>query len=159
LARADEVVLREYRGADLDEIVRLDESCFTEEFRFDRRSMKAYAEGRNALSLIAEKDGRIVGFVIVHVDQTAAGRRGYVVTLDVAAEHRRIGLAAWMMQVAESLAAAAGVQHMELHVFTENEAAIHFYERIGYARAKRLQRFYGAAGLDAFVYRKSLAGL
>jgi ribosomal-protein-alanine N-acetyltransferase len=159
LASGDEVVLREYRGADLNEIVELDESCFAEEFRFDRRSMKDYAEARDAISLIAEKDGRIVGFVIVHVDQTAAGWRGYVVTLDVAAEFRRMGQAARMMQAAERMAVSVGVQQMELHVFTENEAAIRFYERMGYERVKRLQRFYGAAGLDAFVYRKTLADL
>ena len=48
---------------------------------------------------------------------------------------------------------------MELHVFTENEAAIRFYERTGYERIARRRRFYGAEGLDAFEYRKELAGL
>ena len=59
MTRTDEVVLREYVEGDLEKIVRLDESCFDEEFRFDRRSMKAYAEARNAVSLIAEKKARL----------------------------------------------------------------------------------------------------
>jgi ribosomal-protein-alanine N-acetyltransferase len=159
MASADEVVLREYLERDLDTIVRLDEGCFAEEFRFDRSSMKAYAEARNAISLVAEKEGEIVGFAIAHVDRVAAVWRGYVVTLDVAAEYRRRGLAGQMMQAVEMLAEAAGAQRIELHVFTENDAAIRFYERIGYERVARLRRFYGADGLDAFEYRKELTDL
>jgi [ribosomal protein S18]-alanine N-acetyltransferase len=159
MTNADEVVLREYRAVDLEKIVRLDETCFTEEFRFDRRSMKAYAEARNAVSLIAEKEDEIVGFAIAHIDRVAAGWRGYVVTLDVAAEYRRRGLAGQMMQAVEMLAEAAGAQRIELHVFTENDAAIRFYERVGYERVARLRRFYGAEGLDAFEYRKELTNL
>jgi ribosomal-protein-alanine N-acetyltransferase len=159
MTNADEVVLREYRAVDLEKIVRLDETCFTEEFRFDRSSMKAYAEARNAVSLIAEKEGEIVGFAIVHIDRVTAGWRGYVVTLDVAAEYRRRGLAGRMMQAVEMLAEADGAQRMELHVFTENDGAIRFYEGIGYERVARRRRFYGADGLDAFEYRKELTGL
>ncbi|HMH13562.1 MAG TPA: N-acetyltransferase [Edaphobacter sp.] len=156
MTSGDEVVLREYRVTDLEGIVRLDETCFAEEFRFDRRSMKAYAEARNAVSLIAEKEGEVVGFVIEHIDRVAAERRAYVVTLDVAAEYRRRGLAGRMMQAVEMLAEAAGALRMELHVFTENEGAIRFYERRGYERIARRKRFYGAEELDAFEYRKKL---
>jgi ribosomal-protein-alanine N-acetyltransferase len=159
MTSAEEVVLREYLEGDLDKIVRLDESCFDEEFRFDRSSMRAYAEARNAVSLIAEKEGEIVGFAIAHIDRVAAGRRGYVVTLDVAAEYRRRGLAGQMMQAVEMLAEAAGAQRIELHVFTENDAAIRFYEKIGYGRVARRRRFYGAEGLDAFEYHKELTSL
>jgi ribosomal-protein-alanine N-acetyltransferase len=121
--------------------------------------MKAYAEARNAISLIAEKEGELAGFVIVHIDHTSAGWRGYVVTLDVAAEYRRMGLAGRMLQAVEMLAEASGAQRMELHVFTENDGAIRFYERMGYERVARRQRFYGAGGLDAFEYRKRLVNL
>jgi [ribosomal protein S18]-alanine N-acetyltransferase len=159
MTKADEVILREYVEGDLDGIVRLDETCFDEEFRFDRRSMRAYAEARNAISLIAEREDEIVGFVIAHLDGVVAGLRGYIVTLDVAAEYRRRGLAGRMMQAVEMLAKAGEAQRMELHVFTENEGAIRFYERRGYERIARRWRFYGAEGLDAFEYRKELVVL
>jgi ribosomal-protein-alanine N-acetyltransferase len=48
---------------------------------------------------------------------------------------------------------------MELHVFTGNEAAIRFYERLRYERIAMRRRFYGGEGLDAFVYRKELADM
>jgi ribosomal-protein-alanine N-acetyltransferase len=62
------------------------------------------------------------------------------------------------MREAEARAAATALW-MELHVFTGNEAAICFYERLGYERVGVRRRFYGGAGLDAYVYRKKFAGL
>src|ERR1700743_283171 len=80
------IVLRRYQAEDLEAMFQLDEACFAEEFRFDRESMREFAEERNAIVRVAEKVcGEVVGFVIVHVELVAAGWRAYVVTLDVAA--------------------------------------------------------------------------
>jgi [ribosomal protein S18]-alanine N-acetyltransferase len=153
-----EVSLRDYRGSDLETMFRLDVACFAPEFRFDRESMRIFAEERGAVALVAEAiDEGVVGFVIVHVERVAAGWRGYVVTLDVAEEWRRKGLAGMLMREAEARVAAAGGLWMELHVFTGNEGAIRFYERLGYERIGMRRRFYGAEGLDAFVYRREIA--
>jgi ribosomal-protein-alanine N-acetyltransferase len=152
-----EIFLRDYRATDLDTMFRLDEACFTEEFRFDRESMREFAEERNAIVRIAEEvGGELAGFIIVHVERVATGWRAYVVTLDVAAEWRQQGLGRGLMREAEACAVAAGVRWMQLHVFTGNEGAIRFYERLGYERIRVQRRFYGKAGLDAFVYGKEL---
>jgi ribosomal-protein-alanine N-acetyltransferase len=149
------IVLRDYRTSDLEAIFRLDEVCFAAQFRFDRESMLAFAEARNAIVVVAEGPGEeVLGFVIAHVERAAARRRAYVVTLDVAENHRRIGLAGRLMREVEACAAAVGARWMELHVFTGNEGAIRFYERLGYVRIGVQRRFYGAVGLDAFTYRK-----
>jgi ribosomal-protein-alanine N-acetyltransferase len=148
-------VLRDYRPSDLEAMFQLDEACFAVEFRFDRESMRAFAEARNALVVMAEEPGsELAGFVIAHIEPVAMGRRGYIVTLDVAESHRRQGLAERLLREVEMRAAAAGALWMELHVYTGNEAAIRFYERLGYERIGVRRRFYGAAGLDAFVYRR-----
>jgi [ribosomal protein S18]-alanine N-acetyltransferase len=157
----DEISLRNYRGLDIEAMFRLDIDCFAPEFRFDRESMRAFAEDRGAIALLAETmGGELAGFVIIHVERVAVRRRrGYVVTLDVAEEWRRKGLAGRLMREAEARAIAAGARWMELHVFTGNDAAIRFYERLGYERIALRQRFYGAEGLDAFVYRKEIENL
>ena len=152
-----EIVVRDYRASDLEAMFRLDRDCFEVEFRFDRESMRAFAEERDAIVLIAETVDELVGFVIVQVERLAGRRRGYVVTLDVAEDWRRKGLAGRLMREAETRAFAAGARWMELHVFTGNAAAIRFYERLGYERIAMRRRFYGAEGLDAFVYRKEIA--
>src|SRR5260370_10681994 len=95
---ASEVVLREYRAGDLEAICLLDEACFAEAFRFDRASMRLFAERRRAISLVAGVEGgnEIAGVVIVHLEGNGGALRGYVVTLDVAEESRarvgRVGL-------------------------------------------------------------------
>ena len=153
-------VLREYRESDLEAIYRLDRDCFAAAFRFDCKSMQEFAEAGNAICLVAEtRSGGIAGFVIVHLDLDATGLQGYVVTLDVAEGYRREGIASRLMLEAESRAGAAGARRMELHVFTGNEGAIRFYERMGYSRLAVRRRFYRTGGLDAFLYRKDLAPL
>jgi ribosomal-protein-alanine N-acetyltransferase len=157
---AAEIGLREYRETDLATMFVLDEVCFASEFRFDRESMRAFADARNAVVLIAEKaGGAMAGFVIAHVERTSTGLRGYVVTLDVAPECRRMRIGERLMRHVERRVFAEGALWMELHVFTGKDGAIRFYERLGYARVAMKQRFYGADGLDGFVYRRELIGL
>jgi len=128
-----EIIFRDYRDTDLEAMFRLDEACFAEEFRFDRESMREFAEERNAIVRIAEEvSGELAGFIIVHVERVAMGWRAYVVTLDVAVECRQRGLARRLMREVEASAMAAGVRWMQLHVFTGNAGAIRFYERLGY---------------------------
>jgi len=155
-----EVELRRYRADDLEAIFRLDALCFAEEFRFDRDSMRAFAQAQNAVTIVAESvEGEVVGFVIAQTELRAEEVRGYVVTLDVAERCRGMGLAKRLMREAEIRVAAEGAEWMELHVFTGNERAIRFYERLGYVRIGLSRRFYGKAGLDAFTYCKDLSAL
>jgi ribosomal-protein-alanine N-acetyltransferase len=155
-----EVELRRYRAHDLEAIFRLDALCFSEQFRFDRESMRAFAQAQNAVTIVAEgAEGEVVGFVIAHMELRAEVVQAYVVTLDVAERCRGKGLAKRLMQEAETSVAAKGGERMELHVFTGNERAIRFYERLSYVRIGLSRRFYGKAGLDAFRYRKRLSGL
>lgn len=151
--------LREYSAGDLRAIFVLDEVCFAPPFRFSERAMKQFAEARNALTVIAENesDGEIAGFCIAHVERARKGLVAYVVTLDVAPEHRRHGLARTMMQRIEQQALDAGCDGVELHVSVENDGAISFYEREGYERSHVVRSFYGL-GRHAYVYRKPLGG-
>jgi [ribosomal protein S18]-alanine N-acetyltransferase len=153
----DEISLCDYRPTNLDAMYRLDQECFSVEFRFDRESMRFFAEEPDAIVRVAVfSNGEIVGFVIVHIEAIETEHRGYVVTLDVAEGYRRRGLAGRLLRDAEERVIATGARWMELHVFTGNESAIRFYERSGYGRVGVRRRFYGKSGLDAFVYRKDL---
>jgi [ribosomal protein S18]-alanine N-acetyltransferase len=161
-----EVVFRRYRDGDLTAICWLDEACFAAEFRFDQGAMRRFVGRRGAIVVVAEaleggdatEGGEVAGFCIVHTDGRGGAVRGYVVTLDVAEEWRRRGLASKLMEEVEGQAQAVGAVAMDLHVWTGNEGAIRFYEGRGYGRMGLVKRFYGASGLDAFVYRKVLAG-
>lgn len=152
------IALRDYREQDLEEMIRVDEICFAADFRFDQAAMSAFVEAKNAAAVVAETGGgKMAGFVIAHLERARAGLRGYIVTLDVLPEYRREGLGARLIQEMERRVYAGGARWIDLHVFTGNDSAIRFYERMGYKRTDRQEGFYGAYGLDAFAYCKALA--
>ena len=144
--------LRGYRKTDLDALVRLDDICFALQFRFTRAAMRRFAEDEKARVVIAEQREEFVGFCIAHIEPEDTG---YVVTLDVDPAHWRNGIASLLMQRAEEECRIAGCVSMALHVFTENTAAIRFYERRGYVNASTVEDFYGT-GVHALMYFKSL---
>lgn len=151
---------RSYEPADLDALFHLDEACFAAPFRFSRGMMRRFAEAKHARVLVAETGIELAGFCIVHVERVAGGCVGYVVTLDVAEEFRRKGLARELMRRGEAEAVQAGCSEMLLHVFVGNMDAIRFYEKVGYARLRRAVAFYGhdprGKTVDGWLYRKRL---
>lgn len=150
--------LREYSSSDLEAIFALDVVCFEPPFRFSERAMRQFAEARNALTVIAEDEAanETAGFCIAHVERARKGLVAYIVTLDVALQYRRCGLASEMIQNIEQRAMEAGCGIVELHVSIENGGAITFYEREGYERSHIVKSFYGL-GRHAYVYRKTLS--
>lgn len=149
------ITLRPYCAADLDAMHALDVVCFEKPFRFSRSAMRRFAEARKARVVVADEDHAFVGFVILHVEQAEEGRIGYVVTLDIAVDHRRKGLAGKLMQAAEREALREGCVAIVLHVFTGNAPAIRFYESHDFVRSHREPDFYGAK-MDAWIFHKLL---
>ncbi len=154
-----EIALREFREGDLEAMYALDIACFALPFRFSRASMRRFAQAKKARVVIAEDGQRLAGFGILHIERADHGCAGYIMTLDVDPGHRRMGLGRRLMVAMEAHARADGCAELALHVFTENAAAIRFYEHCGFYRSHRAEAFYGAGVLgprDAWVYRKRL---
>jgi ribosomal protein S18 acetylase RimI-like enzyme len=145
-----------YRPGDYEAMHRLDLLCFAPEFQFDLATMRQVAEAESAIVVIAEHGPRheMAGFVILHLEGSGVRKYAYIVTLDVAPEARRSGVATLMLTHAEEQARAAGARRVALHVAVENTAAIQFYEHQKYLRAGLARGFYREAGLDALVYAK-----
>jgi ribosomal protein S18 acetylase RimI-like enzyme len=147
-----------YRTGDYEAMHRLDLLCFAPAFQFDLETMKQAAEAHSAINVIAERGPRheMAGFIILHLEESGAKKYAYIITLDVAPEARRTGVATLMLTHAEEQARAAGARRVALHVAVENTAAIQFYERQKYVKAGLAKGFYREAGLDALVYAKQL---
>ena len=118
--------------------------------------MRRFAEAANAQVVVGEIADQLAGFCIAHMDARQNEKNGYGVTLDVAPEFRRSGVAKKRIEEVELKVRSAGCAAMFLHVFTGNEAAIRFYERAGYRVIGGEEGFSGD-GADALVYRKALA--
>lgn len=150
-AAGSELKLREYRAGDWRAMYMLDLQCFEPAFQFSSSAMRGFAEAPRAVTILAEAEGKLVGFCIANQEEQI----GYVITLDVATAWRQKGLARRLMAEVESRLQGHGVVEAELHVYVRNEGAIRFYEDIGYKRTGVAEDFYGTE-LDAFVYCKPL---
>jgi len=156
MSERSDIVLRSYESRDLDAIVELDAECFNPPFRFSNAAMRRFAEAENAWVVVAEAEGALAGFCIVHMEQAETLEVGYVVTIDVAAVFRREGLGEQMLAAGEAWVLASGGAGMMLHVFVKNSAAVKFYERLGYKRVGEQRGFYGP-GIDAAMYWKEFS--
>jgi len=98
--------------------------------RSDAREEIAKKAARDPdLFLVAEKAGSIIGTVIGGFD----GRRGFVYHLAVAPAARSRGLGSLLMDEVERRLCEKGCLRVYLLVTNENNAALRFYEKRGWA--------------------------
>lgn len=83
------------------------------------------------------------------------GDEAEILSIAVAPEHRRRGMAAALLDEVATSAAAEGMRALFLEVDAGNVAARRLYERAGFYRVGLRRRYY-RNGADALVLRKDL---
>lgn len=134
-------------------MLELDQACFPPGIAYSRSELRAFLSRKSAETIVAEREGRILAFVL---GWRRSPTDGYVVTLDVAASARRRGLGRQLLAEIEGRFRAAGVKRVQLETAVANTTAIVFYERLGYRKVAQLAGYYGP-GLDAWRMEKALA--
>lgn len=127
--RIDDIVIRPATEADLKALVQLEERCFDTD-RMSKRSFRTQIQSENNLFLVAELDGKLVGYILIFMRQGVSMARLYSICVDPAAHGRGIGNR--LLDAGEQLAAKAGRIFMRLEVRKDNEPAIALYKRRGY---------------------------
>jgi ribosomal-protein-alanine N-acetyltransferase len=144
--------LRDYRRSDFEVIWELDQECFPPGIAYSRSELRAFLSQKAAETIVAERDGRVVAFVL---GWRRSHTEGHVITLDVAASVRRHGLGQRLLGELERRFRAAGVKRVQLEAAVGNKSAIAFYEHLGYRKVAHLDRYYGP-GLHAWKMAKTL---
>lgn len=148
------IVIRDFQPADFQTLWRMDQECFPPGIAYSKQELKAYIQERGAFTLVAEaepaKAGKPAGFIVVH-----SGATGHVITIDVVAAARRLGVGSRLLQAAEERLRTAGSRAAGLETAVDNLAALSFYKRHGYSVIRTWPRYY-ANGVDALVLRKEL---
>jgi ribosomal protein S18 acetylase RimI-like enzyme len=108
-----------------DYLASLDPAAFAERYRTRERPA-------GAQTLIAEEDGRAVGFVSFGPGREDP-RTGQVYAIYVAPEHWRRGTGRELFTAARTALAGDGYTAVRLWVLEENDRARRFYERMGLA--------------------------
>lgn len=169
--------IRQFGKPDLDTLWEIDQACFDPQLAYSRPELAFYIRRPGSFTLVAEAaddaiddltddptrdDGRsaastsppakILGFIV------AENRRGngHIITIDVIAEARRLGVGSSLLRAAEEKLVQAGTGAVALETPVNNLTAIRFYKREGYFVEKTVAGYYSGL-LDALVMTKDLA--
>lgn len=142
------------RASDLDSLVGIENAAFTSD-RISRRSFRQLIEHPTSEILVAETDGRVVGYCIVLFRAGTAVARLYSIAVDPAAAGSGIGRD--LLKAAEGAAFDKDRLILRLEAREDNGRAISIYERSGYRRIGREPDYY-EDGAAAVRFEKVLRG-
>lgn len=128
---------------DEEEVIALWERCdLLRPWNDPKRDIARKLLVQRELFLVGKIDGKIVATVMAGYE----GHRGWVNYLAVDSGFRKQGLGRTLMEEAERRLVEIGCPKVNLQVRNENEAAVAFYERLGFERSpvvsmgKRLEK-------------------
>jgi GNAT superfamily N-acetyltransferase len=123
-----ELVLREIRASDGDELRKLWTSVGFGSQGDDHRSLARMSRRNPGLLLVATEGGRIVGSALGGFD----GRRGWLYHVATAEDHRRKGVATKLVERIEASLADLGCPRVNVSVGDGRDAARAFWQARGY---------------------------
>lgn len=144
------MVIREAVDRDVPEIYKIEALSFKDPYPIPL--LYTYLYYKNSCFLVAELNGRIVGYVI------ALCRRriiGHVISIAVHPDYRRKSIATVLMRAVETIFKKRKVRVVRLEVRVSNKPAINMYSKLGYEIGYRKKGYY-RDGEDAYVMFKVL---
>jgi ribosomal protein S18 acetylase RimI-like enzyme len=147
-------VIRPARASDIDALVAIENAVFDAD-RISRRSFRQLIERETAETLVAEEEGRVVGYCMVLFREGSGVGRLY--SIAVHSVFGQSGTGRQLLSAAERAAFENGRLGLRLEVREDNLRAISLYERNGYRRIGREPEYY-ADGMAALRYEKVLRG-
>ncbi|MGA2695061.1 MAG: N-acetyltransferase [Terriglobales bacterium] len=160
-----ETIFRPFRRSDFETLWKIDQECFPPGIAYSKHELSDYIQRRKSFTLVAEvmdenrrpwdpeaPPSGIMGFIVA--ESTARGI-GHIITVDVLPAARRTGTGSKLLTAAEDWLREARCFRVRLEAAVDNEPALAFYKRHGYAVAGRISQYY-ETGLDAFSLEKEL---
>ena len=125
----------------LDKLYQIEEQCFEEE-AFTKRQISYLLTDYNTIALTAKSNNDIAGFIIAQIEMEEK-EYGHIITLNVASDFRRKGVATRLIHEIEGLLKQRGINECHLEVREDNHAALKLYQKRGYQTIGKLERYYG----------------
>ena len=145
------ITLRTYTPEDFETLYEIDQACYEPAIAYSKREFRNYLRFPGAECVIAEENGKAIGFCLTAHQQA----RGYIITIDVLVKFRRRGVGTALLSEVERRLATHGVNEIGLETATDNESAIAFWQRHGY-RTRGVWKGYYPGGRDAFSMTKRI---
>jgi ribosomal protein S18 acetylase RimI-like enzyme len=131
--------IRNYQADDLEALYRIDRICFDEDIAFSRAGLLYHLDHPKSIARVAEGLGRILGFVLAHMEGSA---RAHVITLDVIPEARKRKIGTLLMNTLHGELGRQGIHTTILEVGVRNVAAQRLYEKLQYRYLGTLAGYY-----------------
>jgi len=139
-------MIRPAYSEDIDQMAGLLSELFTieDDFVIDRekqiRALQMLLENPDALVLVVEAEGKIVGMAsLQRLISTAAGEYvGLIEDVVVTQKFRGKGIGRSLFESVLSEAKARGYARLQMAVLSDNVAASHFYAQFGFQRSSML---------------------
>jgi ribosomal protein S18 acetylase RimI-like enzyme len=153
--------LRKYRPQDFERLLEIDQACFIEGIAYDAEELRGFLSMPSATTLVAEESAAgvraIQGFIVADRFSPRRGPRftGRIITIDVMPDRQHSGLGALLLNRAEEELKQSGCDHVVLEVAVDNENALRFYKKHGYALLKVLPNYY-MDSIDGLMMGKKL---
>ena len=126
----------------LDKLYQIEEQCFDQE-AFTKRQIAYLLTDYNTIALVAKTDSDIAGFIIAQVEVEENTEFGHIITINVAPNCRRKGVAAKLLREIETILKQKGITECRLEVREDNHPAIKLYQTLGYQIVGKLENYYG----------------
>jgi [ribosomal protein S18]-alanine N-acetyltransferase len=130
--------IRNYCENDLDSLYAMDQACFDEHTAFSMQELQFNLHHPQSVSLLAERSGVILGFVVAQIQAPFA----HIVTLDVSPEARREKIADTLMKNLHKELSHRGVAVVILEVSVYNKPALRLYKKLDYKYVRSLPGYY-----------------
>lgn len=148
------ITVRHANLKDLETLYKIEKECFTHE-AFSKEQIAYFLKAPNAINLIAQVDGETAGFITGLIEQHGNSLVGHIYTIDVAPEHRRIGVGLKLLEEIEKKFIKRGAEACFLEVRINNLAARKLYQKHGYKELGKLNNYY-ARGIHGIRLKKKL---
>ena len=140
------------RPEDDDTLLAIEDAAFPGD-RLTRRNFRHAVASPSIVSLVAEVDGRLAGYVLVETRRNARVAR--LSSIAVAPGASRSGSGRRLAEAAERAVRERDCDRLRLEVRADNARAIALYEKAGYRRTGRERRYY-EDGEAALKFEKAL---
>ena len=128
----------------LDKLYEIEKQCFNQE-AFTKQQIAYLLTDYNSIGLAARTNGEITGFIIARVDNERNTPVGHILTVDIAPSYRCKGIAQKLMLEIEAIFKEKGIKESHLEVREDNVAASNLYQKLGYRKECKLDKYYGDA--------------
>ena len=148
------ITVRQAAVGDLQVLWKIEKECFGVE-AFTREQIAYLLKSPEGVSLVAQIDHEIAGFILSLIYKFNEIKVGHIFTIDVLVVHRRKGVASRLLGEFERSLIKKDVRTCFLEVRADNVVARRLYRKHGYTEVGHLKDYYGD-GVNGLRLKKSL---